>query len=151
MLPCKYQTQLKCPLCTFPYHNLCTKFVTANTLSLVKSLLPFKYSKQSPKSSISWSRNADTAKSIALSYCKKFNTSVKKLSLSQVLTIVISNEPIESQVFFIDYSTKAPGDPEKVKSCLLSFIESQSLHNACISIYVNKLIPNFSLDYPLYD
>lgn len=149
MVPCKYQSKLHCQECTFPYHQLCSKFVIANTLFLSKSLLPFTCKQVFPKTSVTWSKDINTAKSVALHYATKYNTPIKKLTLSQVLSLVISNEPIESKVFYIEYSTKAPGDPDKVKSCLLSFIESQSLHNSCISIYINKLIPNFSLDYPL--
>lgn len=145
---CKYAKELKCDECTAVYYQKCTKFIVAHAAYLSKSLRPFKFnSKVRVTDSVVWSRDISTAKSAALKFAIKLNSDVKKLTLSQVLSIVISNQEIEGNVFYIEYISKTSGDQDKIKGVLTSFIDDMTLRGACVSIYVGPNITGFNLEY----
>ena len=145
---CKYAKSVGCSECNAVYYNKCKNFVLAHAASLTRNIRPFKLdSKVKVTTPVVWSRDINKAKSAACKYALKLNSDVVKLTLSQVLSIVISNQELEGKVFFIDYSTKATGDGEKIKGVLTSFIEDTLLKGACVSLYVGTAVTAFNLEY----
>lgn len=144
---CKYAEALKCKGCIFAYHKECKRFVTARAKDLSRDLLPFVLSsKVKISSGVTWSRDKNRAKSVALRYAMKLNSPIKKYTFSQVVSLALSNEPVEAQVIYIEYQTKLSGDTEKLKGVLSSFIENCTLRGAMVSIFVSPSIP-FNLEY----
>lgn len=143
--PCKYAKQLSCNNCTYLYHKECKSFVVAHAKELVRSLLPFKYSKVQNCENPSWSYNLDKAKSIALEMAMKNNTKVTRLSLSQAISAALDHIELDANLLYIDCS-KVSGDLDKVKGVLTSFIESQVLRNVTVVVYINPKT-KLDLDY----
>lgn len=148
MVPCKYAQILKCESCNVCYYNTCKKFVVAHAHDLTKVLQPFTLQKLvSLTTNVVWSPDINKAKSAAMSYCLKDNSEVKRLSTSQVLSIMISNQELTGNVFFIDASSKPTGDLEKVKGVLTSFVDEVVLQGGYVSIYTKLGLFPQNFDY----
>ena len=144
---CKYSSALKCDECTVVYHKQCKKFVVARAKEISSELVPFQYSnKVKIDGRVMWSRDVNKAKSVALKYAIKLNTKIKRLSLSQVISLALSNEFPDERVIYIEHSTKLQGDNEKLKGVLNSFVETITLNGGLVSIYVAPTI-QFNLEY----
>lgn len=147
MVPCKYQQTLKCSECNVVFYNECKNFRIAHLQYLSQSLRPFKFSSDIQlNSQVVWSKSVNLAKSAALLYAQKRDSVIKKLTLSQVLNLVINSLDFEAQVVYIECNTKITGDVEKVKSCLISFIETLQLQNCSCAVFVNQQL-GINLDY----
>lgn len=148
MQPCKYIETTKCKECTAVYYNSCKKFVAVHTAYLVRAIRPFKSvaSITSHKQPV-WSKDINKAKTVVLKNTLLLNHEVKKLSISQVLTIAISNQEIEGDNFYIECTQRPFGDPEKVKGVLTSFIDDLLLRGARVVVFVGGNMQNFTLEY----
>ena len=144
---CKYASALKCNECTVTYHKQCKKFMVARAKDIASEITPFQFSnKVKIEGKVMWSRDANKAKSVALKYALSLNTKIRRLSLSQVISLALSNEFPDERVVYIEHTTKLQGDNEKVKGVLNSFIETLLLNGCLISIYVTPAIA-FNLEY----
>ena len=90
-----------------------------------------------------WSRDINKAKSVAFRNAQKMNKEVKRLTISQVLSIAISGYDVEGDNFYIDCTQKPFGDTDKVKGVLSSFIEDLMLKGCRVVVYVG--FPNFCI------
>lgn len=145
--PCKYQKVLGCSECVHPFHRECKKFLVARAKEISVELNPFIYtSKVKVTHRVMWSRDENKAKSIALKYALKRNTKIRKYTLAQVISLALSNEPVESDVVYIEYSSKLAGDVDKLKGVLTSFVDSVMLRGGCVSLYVAPSLV-FNVDY----
>lgn len=144
---CKYADLLKCTQCTCAFHIQCKKFIVARAKVLTKELGNFIYnSKVKIAFNVVWTNNENKAKSAALRYALKYNARVKRYSMSQIISIALSNEIIEEKVIYIDYNTKLQGDIEKIKGVLCSFIETSLLRGTKVVVYIAPTI-TVKLDY----
>lgn len=144
---CVYAKKLNCMECNFLYRKQCLKFVVTHAKFLSKELGEFIYnSKVSSSDKVMWSRDENKAKSCALKKALKKNTPIKRYSLSQVISLALNNEPIESRLVYVDCSTKISGDLEKIKGVLLSFIDNLLLIGSDVVVYVSPIF-NMKLDY----
>lgn len=148
MQGCKYSNALKCTECTEVYYTKCKKFITAHAAFLSRNIKPFKFnSSVKVKGDVMWSRDQNKCKSVALKYALKLNSEVKKLSLSQVLSLTMSGSDIEGSIFYIEHTTKSTGDIDKIKGVLTSFIENVTLSGAKVVVFIGQGITGFNLDY----
>lgn len=135
MTPCKYSKVQKCKSCSVVFYNTCKKFLVAHAAELSQNIRPFKFTRQKFHK-VAYSRDMNAAKSLALEAAIKVNSVVKKLSLSQVISLTISNEEIDGRVFYIECKQKVAGDPDKVMNVLQSFIDKIEYEGGCVFIYV---------------
>lgn len=137
MQPCIYQNITKCSNCDQIVYARCPLFRRAHLARLLRSIYPFQLQTISTQvsDSIVWSRSADIAKSQAANWALKYNSPVVRISLSQVLSLQISNQEVEGKVFYLDCSSKVSTDVEKVLSVVKSFAERLSFNGCVISIY----------------
>lgn len=134
---CKFAKYTKCTECNTLLHKECKKFTVARAKMLCKDILPFKLNQEvRPKDNMCWGRDISRVKSACFKYANRCGQSIKKLTINQVLSVVLSGDEVDGRVFFIDYSTKAQGDAEKIKGVLQSFIDQQLLRGNYIALYV---------------
>lgn len=147
MVPCKYQSALKCDKCNVIFYNECKSFRVAHLQYLSQDIRPFKFKSDLVlNSNVVWSKSVNLAKSAALIYASNRDCKIKKVTLSQVLAIQIDSLEFDAQVCYIECNTRITGDVDKVKSCLVSFIERQILNNCACAVFVNQQL-TFNLDY----
>lgn len=144
---CIYAEPLGCKTCEVSLYKQCKKFIVAHAKFLARDLGKFQYSsKFKLDDSVVWSKDINKSKSAALRYALQCNTSVKRYTLSQVISLTLTNEPIEAKVVYIEYQTKLSGDVDKLKGILVSFVDNILLHNGRVSIFVTPSI-SFNLEY----
>lgn len=148
MQPCKYIQHTKCKECNAVYYNACKKFVAVHAAYLSRSIRPFKLIPD-VNASVKpvWTKDINKAKTVALRNSLELNHELKKYSISQVLTLAITNQEIEGDNFYIECIQKPFGDLEKVKGVMTSFIEELLLHGARVVVYVGPSMSNFNLEY----
>lgn len=142
--PCIYAIKLNCKCCDVAYFKACKKFLKAHYAFLSRNLHKFTYHKINLKSNVVWSRDENLAKSAALQYAIKCNSEVKVLTLSQVISLTVSNTDVEGKVYFIEYRTKMSGEVDKLTGVLSSFVDKATFNGACVVIFISPSIP-FSL------
>lgn len=145
--PCKYKNYTKCKSCTAVYYKECKTFQKAHIAFLTRNIRPFHFVHQHFSEHVVWSRDEDKAKSAALQYASSLNQEIKVLSMSQVISLTVSNEEVEGKVFYIDYKAKLSGDSEKVLGVLQSFVDKILFQGGCISIYVGATVSQGPKDY----
>lgn len=140
---CVYSEKFGCTTCDQIFYRNCPKFNKARALSLVKEILPFSATAVGnlPKS---FKVIYSASESLVKSYCAKFaiskDFSVKKLTLSQVMSLVIAHEDfLYPKVVFIECKTKPLGDSEKVLSIFNAFIDQCIFNNT--KVFVLSKIP----------
>ena len=144
---CRYAEELKCNKCDVMFYQLCKKFVKQHLGFLCKNIMPFKYIKGIKISgNVYVSRDQDRAKTACLLYAQRLNASVNRISLSQVISLTISNTEVEGRIFYIDASSKIQGDLEKVTGVLRSFIDDVLYKGSVVSVFVGNNSINLS-DY----
>lgn len=134
---CEYARYTHCTECNTLLHKECKKFVVARAKMLCKEVLPFTLNQQvKPKDKFCWGRDVSKVKSACFKYASRIGQPIRKLTINQVLAIVLSNEEFEGRVLYIDYTTKVQGDADKVKGVIQSFIDQQLLRGSYIGICV---------------
>lgn len=137
MKQCLFAQYVKCTECNVFLYKECKKFVVARSKYLCRDIMPFKLSqKLKVPGKFCWGRDSNKMKSVCLHYANKIGQQVKRVTINQVLSVVLSGDEVDGRVFYVDYSEKVQGDPEKVKGVLQSFIDQQLLRGNCISVYV---------------
>ena len=147
IIPCKYHGCLKCEQCVHTFHKQCKKFIIAHAKESSREIQPFVYtSKIKVSDRVMWSSNENKAKSLALKYALRINAKVTKYTFSQVISLALSNEPVEASVVYIEYKTKLSGDADKLKGVLTSFIDALILRGAFVSLFISSNI-TLKVDY----
>ena len=147
MQGCKYAEHLKCKECTEVFHKKCKKFNLAHAHFLSRNIKPFLYKKVSETHKVAWSTDQNKLKSLAVKSALSVNSEIKKYTLSQVISLILSNQEVEGKVFYIECSQKVQGDIEKVKSVLTSFIEQQTINDSRVYVFISSVV-NIKLEYP---
>ena len=148
MQKCKYSERLKCDECTFPFYKECPRFVGAHAMFLSDEIRPFRFvNNLDVPAKVVTSRDMQKAKSAALKFAIRMNQPVKKVTVNQVLNIVLSGLDFEGKVIYIEYAKRVSGDADKVDGVVNSFIENATLRGACISIYLGAEVKIISSNY----
>lgn len=146
-MTCVYKDKLKCTQCSFIYNKQCKKFLVAHAKVIAQELLPFKYNAALRiRDSVVQSINSDKAKSAALRFAMHKGVHIKKLTMSQVMSIVLNGDATDYDIVYIECSQKVFADQEKVKNVIQSFIETIILHGGRVSIYVSQ-VSNLKFEY----
>lgn len=146
-MECKYKSVLSCKECNVVYVKQCKKFLVAHAKDMSRELLPFKYnSAVKPTAKVVQSVNQDKAKSAALKFAIEKGLRIRKLSMSQVMSIILSGEDNDYTIVYVECNQKVFADVEKVKSVLQSFVDQVTLHGGRVAIY-NSQITNLRFDY----
>ena len=146
-MSCPYKQIAKCRTCTCDKPQACSIFVVVHAKLLSQELLPFKYnSNVSVESKVMWSRSESVAKSIALKYALKKGSKIKKLTLNQVMSIILTNLDFDYSIVYIECPSKVLADSDKVKSVLSTFVDRTLLTGGRVSIWCSQT-SCLSLDY----
>lgn len=146
-MTCVYKDKIKCSVCEYVYNKQCKKFLVAHAKFMAKELLPFKYnSSLSIKDKVIQSSSKEKAKSAALKYAISKGLPVKKLTLSQVMSIVLNNDEADYNIVYIECAQKVFADVEKVKNVVQSFVDMIILHGGRVSIF-NSQVSNIKFEY----
>lgn len=138
---CVYANKVNCNECAVTFYRSCEKFRRMHNLHLVKDLLPFKAKDiEIPSKRVVMSRDINTIKSVIAKVCIKENVSVKKLTLNQVLNLVLNKDELElGKVVYIECKQKPLGEMDKVISVLSGFVDSCELRG--IKVYIYSALP----------
>lgn len=135
---CVYADKVHCTECKEVFYRNCKDFCRMHNLSLVKDIIPFDAKKvgEIPSKNVVVSRDLNRIKSLIAKVCINRNTPVKKLTLNQVLSVVLNKEEVEvGKVLYIECKQKPLSELEKVTTVLSGFVDSCSLKGTTIYIY----------------
>lgn len=138
---CIYSERFGCKECNQIFYRNCPKFNKAWALSLVKEILPFTAVniKDVPKSKVYYSASDSFIKTICAKYSISKGFQVKRLTLSQVMSIIIDREEFTfPKVVYLECKTKPLGDNEKVLSVFNAFVD-QCLYNGTKVFILSKI------------
>lgn len=136
MNKCNFSEDNRCKECTYVYFKDCPNFRRSHRLSLVKELLPFKGIDYKGRiRDVNYAAGEALVKSCAAKTAISLNTQVKRVTLQQVLYIVVSHEEfIYPKVLFIECTQKPMGEPEKIMAVLTGFIGTCELRRVKVFI-----------------